>query len=527
MEGRKNRVPSQIARGLRNAAPLCTIGEEGEDSRGYKSVCIYVANGLAGELDLFKEIARTVFGVQRGGGRKWPLLVFGFGHADTLQHEGKFFDFGYLNDSFNVNKVAETVARVSGSDIASPAIIPELFPRVGIRSLYVGKTRVERDDLLIVIGMKGALFFDPGLADQIGSSIRKRILLIEVEADSPNFTFKPGQLPVRERATAEEGKRGPQQMGQVYGKGKKTMGFKRQFSDSLIQAIKGEALWEYLYHDAIGQLSAKREAKEGEFTAKTADIFPAIRDGRIDFYHRGGKLFSFGPATDFTTHHKYASVIKHVVTDGYVTESNLQAIASFVDGYGRIKENCSNYSGLEAQGVASICERYSCAGSTRSPVVALDTEVSLAHATVSEGGKRRGTDRIDLLLFDIMSGQLRFFEAKHYSNPELRAKSGRPKVVTQIERYRGQLNDSGLRGQLVTEYTAHIEAFNKLFRSGRKPLPVPVDIDPEPRLLIFGFDRDQQKGRLRKDLVILKENGLKVYKVGDVSKVDAGNLFGP
>ena len=39
---------------------------------------------------------------------------------------------------------------------------------------------------------------------------------------------------------------------------------------------------------------------------KKGEIFPAIRKGRLDFYHKGGKLFSYD--SRFKTHIKFASV---------------------------------------------------------------------------------------------------------------------------------------------------------------------------------------------------------------------------
>ena len=70
---------------------------------------------------------------------------------------------------------------------------------------------------------------------------------------------------------------------------------------------------------------------------KKGIVFPAIRDNRIDFYFKGGKLFSFDG--QFKTHIKYASVLTH--KNDYVTEADLgeaEPITDFAAGYKRIKE---------------------------------------------------------------------------------------------------------------------------------------------------------------------------------------------
>lgn len=299
------------------------------------------------------------------------------------------------------------------------------------------------------------------------------------------------------------------------------MSFVRRFNDQAL-LMRDPLFRSQLLPDVTGPFSPREEIK--------GDVFPAIRVDRIDFYHRGGSLFSYSAKRGFTTHHKYASVILAKSNRPYVTDDSLTAIPSFAAGYDRIKENCALYSGLEAAGVAEVYGRYSCA--KKNPlrrVVVLDIEVSLARHQedgLPEPGSKQRTpiDRIDLLLMDTKTGQLRFFEAKHYSNGEIRAKTGStPRIVRQIARYQKQLNDSAVYGEVLDAYRAHVAVINSLF-SPNIPLPQPTEIDPTPRLLVFGFDAMQQK-KLDVELRTLKSHGISAYKIGDISKVNPVTLF--
>ena len=215
-----------------------------------------------------------------------------------------------------------------------------------------------------------------------------------------------------------------------------------------------------------------------------------------------------------------------------MNDEDIQAISSFQEGYERIKENCSLYSGVEAQGVAQVYGKFSCAKRQRlSSVVVLDIEISLRRDGESqepepEKSSRAKSDRIDLLLFDTESGILRFFEAKDFSNGEIRANQDKdPRIVKQMHRYERQLNRVHVQREILKGYEAHVEVINKLFRP-EKPLPEPQGVDPIPRLLVFGFDMAQLTAKLKKEVKRLEEcYGYSIYAIGDIKQVNAGTLF--
>ena len=120
----------------------------------------------------------------------------------------------------------------------------------------------------------------------------------------------------------------------------------------------------------------------------------------------------------------------------------------------------------------------------------------------------------------LLTKTLQFVEAKHYSNKEIWSNST-PKVISQIKRYEDQIKKK--ETEILSEYDNYIKSINNLFNLD---LPKPIKIDPKVTLLIFGFDRDQLKGRAKE---LIKSNSefkdVKVYLRGDISKLDTKVLW--
>lgn len=278
----------------------------------------------------------------------------------------------------------------------------------------------------------------------------------------------------------------------------------------------------------IGQLKEFAQDENSLFArlceeAKLKDkaVFPAVRNNRIDFYYLGGKLFSF-KGNDFSTHHKYASVITNIKGD-YIKQSQLETveiIKNFIAGYTRIKENCALYAGVEAEGVSYIYGKYSYF--TQNPIVVLDIEIALANNEREEEAGVKKTDRIDLLFFDKETATLKFYEAKHFSNKELWATVGnKPQVVSQINRYEEQLRTRNQ--EILAAYQNYVKIINDLFNL---KLALPKKIDKSVGLLIFGFDKNQLEGRFKN--LLLDDgslSGIGLYAIGDVSGADIKNVW--
>ncbi len=248
--------------------------------------------------------------------------------------------------------------------------------------------------------------------------------------------------------------------------------------------------------------------------SKKQNIFLTIRDNKIDIYHKGGRLFTYD-SNGFKTHLKYASVITPTGKD-YLTESELykyKLSSDFESNYTRIKENCANYSGIEAQGVSDLYHKYSYLSNNN--IVVLDIEISFESLT-----KKNNTDRIDILLYNKKTQTLQFVEAKHYSNNEIWSKTT-PKVISQIKRYESQITKR--KSEILAEYSEYIKTLNRIFNIS---LGEPKDIDDKVTLLIFGFDNDQKNGRFKKMITNNTEySGTKIYSIGNIKKIEPNNLW--
>ena len=251
-----------------------------------------------------------------------------------------------------------------------------------------------------------------------------------------------------------------------------------------------------------------------EKDCRTQNVFFTIRNNQVDLYHKGGLLFCFDNS-GFKTHIKYASVITPNEKD-YLTEKELttyKLASDFETNHLRIKENCKNYSGIEALGVSNIYHNNSYLSNNN--VVVLDIEISFESLN-----KENKQDRIDILFFNKSTKTLQFVEAKHFSNNEIWSKTT-PKVINQINRYESQIKKRKI--EILSEYKEYVKNINKIFGIS---LPEPIDIDEKVTLLIFGFDNDQKKGRL-KELVIKKPEykGIKLYPIGNVKKIVTENIW--
>jgi hypothetical protein len=298
--------------------------------------------------------------------------------------------------------------------------------------------------------------------------------------------------------------------------------FKRFFSPNSIAKIKKDVFY-------LSKLQS--DVKFINKNKIQSNVFPAIREGSLDFYYKGGKLFGYDDSKGFKTHAKYAAVINTPNND-YIYDKDLckhKLISNFSNEYNRIKENCNLYSGIEAIGASLIYHKYSYT-LLGSDIVVLDIEVSFQSLKeqkeeisseennvndivdiLTDKLHNRKQDRIDLLLFNLKTKKLMFVELKHFSNKELKAKVGKlPPVYSQIKRYEKQI--SAKKALILDEYVKYVEAVNELFNLS---LPLPKDICEDVTLLVFGFDTDLLKGTLTSN-IMKNLRGIRFYVLGCV-----------
>lgn len=283
--------------------------------------------------------------------------------------------------------------------------------------------------------------------------------------------------------------------------------FIRNFTKEKIDELKTEDLFNQKLIDDITKCE------------KNA-VFPALRNGYISFYYKGGGLFNYNG--DFTTHYKYGTVPKDIDKD-YVSQDDLTKVeveTSFVDGYDKIKERCDKYGTVEADGVSNLY-KYNVTHKTND-IVLLDTEIAFTGDGYNIDENTKTTqNRIDLLLFNKSTQTLLFVEAKHFSNKELWATKGtKPKVVEQIKKYESEISQRKL--EIIEQYTNYVNQINILFNL---QIPVPTELCTNVGLLIFGFDINQ-KNKI-KTLLIEDESldGISHYAIGDISSIKTENLY--
>lgn len=279
---------------------------------------------------------------------------------------------------------------------------------------------------------------------------------------------------------------------------------KKLFTRNLSRQLENELLKSNLFNKKLKKDNLNQE------------VFLTIRNNYIDFYHKGGRLFKFDNS-GYHTHIKYAAVIEKIKKD-YLTQSELgrfKIASNFDTHYKRIKENCANYSGVEALGVSELYRNYSYLN-TNSEIVVLDIEVSFQSLE-----NKKELDRIDILLLNKKTKLLQFIEAKHYSNSEIWSNTT-PKVVKQIRRYEKRIQSK--RDEILSEYARYINKINIIFKV---TLPNPINIDKQVTLLIFGFDNDQKNGRLKKLITNNKKylGGIKNYNIGNIDQIVIENLW--
>lgn len=244
---------------------------------------------------------------------------------------------------------------------------------------------------------------------------------------------------------------------------------------------------------------------------KNGLVFSSVRNGSIDFYYGGSRLFTYD-SKGFSSHYKFCLVGLQQKGE-YVSQSelpNFKLIADFSEGYKQIKENALLYAGVESNGVSNL---YKFNNFSNDAIILLDIEAAMY--------SKNKKDRIDIVLYDRNACEIKFVEAKHYSNPELWAKEGsKPAVTEQIGRYEESIKDR--EAEILKAYGRHIEYLNQIYNNDIKP---PKKVCKNVGLYMFGFDA-LQKAKIEK---LLRQDGslddIGHYFIGDQTKINTENLW--
>jgi len=265
-------IPNRIIRKIKSKAPCFSYGEnfnrypgvitEGHETGcQYKNVVIYIQNGHNNKKDFFEKLIKGISKIQSSQSRKYRLFIFGIGNSKQLQHNGKYFDLNYPNIKSQKKKIIEVFSEISQNKKCSKAIIYELFPKSQGKNFYTSRTKINKDDLLIIIGNKNEIFFNEDLKSQLKISIKKHILLIEFNNKEVNYTFYPKELNFNNLTNKNN-----------------SMTIKRYLSEGNLKRIKND------FKFLINLI----DTSFGEFDF-------AIRDNYFNIYYKGNSLAKVEP----------------------------------------------------------------------------------------------------------------------------------------------------------------------------------------------------------------------------------------
>lgn len=246
------------------------------------------------------------------------------------------------------------------------------------------------------------------------------------------------------------------------------------------------------------------EAKKDSWWADVLndpELFVAVREEYLNVYWRGHSLFRVDRGASglrATTHPKF--LLDPELSDQVpLVEAKFDVKdGGFLHDYERpvtlnkMKRAADLFSEPEKTGCHEII--------LANPQV-IDCEIAFP----GNGGPDAGAPRVDLLSLE-PDGALVFWEAKHFTNGDLRALGDVVPVCEQIEGYRQYLSASKHRDKVEASYKLVVENLLAIDRMRREPrrlarlisevgdkrLEPTLGTDPRVGLVIFGFDKPQR-----------------------------------
>lgn len=248
---------------------------------------------------------------------------------------------------------------------------------------------------------------------------------------------------------------------------------------------------------------------------RTGDVFPAIRNQKIDFYHLGQKLCSYYPNHGFCSNIAYLSAFQNRPS-GEVFEQDygaLQLCSSFERAYSQMKDNIRLYKQPESSETFELCRSFS---------IFLEAREQDGYSIIDCEIQRRinGKDiRPDLLLYKKSDNALRFIEVKAYRSRDLRAVNGQLPVMRQLESYNESIANSC--DSLRSDYIQYMELLGEMIKGLAFPDCV-VSIEERIDLLIVGFN-NQEQNYINQN-VVPKLSPFQVHSIGKAARATQATL---
>lgn len=283
----------------------------------------------------------------------------------------------------------------------------------------------------------------------------------------------------------------------------------------------------------IAKLAA--EAQRGGWWADVlADpkLIVALRRNYLNVYWRGQSLFrveSTSSGFNVTTHEKY--LVDPILASQVTLTDRDFDISSLVEkGFIRRYEGPATITKMKAAATLfSGLEKTGCHEIAAGNADVIDCEIAFpGKLSLDDGGDDRQAPRIDIAALESYGDEARlvFWEAKHYSNGELRAQDGLAPVLRQVRIYKKYLSEN--REMIARSYTRIAENLLSISNMGwkRQLSPLVADVatgrrvltlgaEPAVGLVIFGFDSAQRdhagwkvhRQRLEKEIIHIRAAG--------------------
>ena len=256
------------------------------------------------------------------------------------------------------------------------------------------------------------------------------------------------------------------------------------------------------------QAEARRDGWWADVLADPTLII-ALRGTYLNVYWRGQSIFcvkSTSSGLNVTTHEKYLidPALKSQVT---LNDRDFDISALAEKGLIRRYEGPATIAKMKkAAELFSPLEKTGCHEIAVGSADFIDCEIAFpGWVSLGDGGKDTRDPRIDIAVLEPFADQARlvFWEVKHFSNGDLRAKAGPAPVVRQMATYKKYLSEN--REVIEHSYTRMAKNFAAIHAMGwRRDLsPLLADVatgtialtlgaEPKVGLVVFGFDSAQR-----------------------------------
>lgn len=267
---------------------------------------------------------------------------------------------------------------------------------------------------------------------------------------------------------------------------------------------------------------------------KKKGVFFAVRPGYISVYTSGGLLLKIQLKSNghlsCEMHEEYLTLRSNrpYVDLNQGADHNQRQIRTLEElveekNFQSVQRRISRFQGEERQGVGLVASNVA-----RVIDIEITGEQSARNPDSSDTG-RRPTGSIDLSAV-APDGTVWFYEAKLLGNQELRSSSGKPPIIRQLGRYEEWIMKNERR--IIEEFnnirSAYAELQGSFFRKRLETIPVITGVRSRPVLLIYGFNRNEQRSELPVILGDLRKYGLRpedAITIGDPGNLRSARFF--